>query len=356
MELVSKNKVTFVIGHLLQGGSERVVSNLSWEMSEMGMDVAILSYYAAEPVYELHPSVKLIEVQTETGSKNVLSNILFVRHIFKQRQGVIYSFIAVFNMISIVAHIGLKSKLIVADRNDPNCVPGKALIRAIRNFLYRFADCIVVQTSANADYFRKRKCRQVKVIYNPLDLFGKNGQSLKSEKKDVVVSVGRLVEQKNQEMMIKAFERVHRVLPSYKLIIYGDGDKRGELIEFIRKYALSDCIELPGNRKDIFDEISSAKLFALSSNFEGMPNSLVEAMGLGLPVISTKVSGATDLIKDRINGELVDIDDDRTLAERMIAILKDDELQIRYGEEAVKIADELSKNNITKEWILVSEI
>lgn len=349
------DKITFVVGLLLQGGAERVIANLSWEMAERGSNIVILSYYDKEPVYAIHPSIKLIKVQKETGSKNVIRNLLFMRKIFRQRKGVVYSFIAVFNMLSIIAHAGLQSKLIVADRNDPNRIPKQLFLRKLRNLLYRFSDVVVVQTGANAVYFERRIPTLVKVICNPLELGGKDGQALRTAKEDMIVTVGRLVGQKNHGMLIKAFQMAHDALPSYRLVIYGEGDRKGELEEMISYLGLSGCIDLPGNCSDIYDKISSAKLFVLTSNFEGMPNALAEAMGLGLPVVSTRVSGATDLIQNYENGELVDIDDHKELAEKMIRILRDEGLQRKYGENAKKICMGLNKKKITEEWMALNE-
>lgn len=345
------NNVTFVVGLLLQGGAERVVANLSSAMANQGKNVVILSYYDKDPAYDLHPRVRLIRVQRETRSKNIIKNIIFMRRYFRKRQGVIFSFIAVFNIVSIIAHMGLKSKLIVADRNDPNCIPESLLIRITRNYLYRFADLIVVQTKKNAVYFRKKLKTPIRIIYNPLELNGKEGQALRVAKEDLIVSVGRLMRQKNQKMMIRAFCEVHKKFPTYKLVIFGDGDFREELERLSEELGLLDYVRLPGNCTDIYDKISLARLFVISSDFEGMPNALIEAMGLGLPVISTKVSGATDLIIDGVNGELVDIGDEIQLAKRMAAILCDESLQIKYGRNAIKICDALNNKKIAEKWL-----
>lgn len=349
---MQENKnITFVVGLLLQGGAERVVVNLSGAMACQGKDVVILSYYDENSVYDLHPKVKLIKVQRETKSKNIIKNLAFIRRFFQKRQGTVYSFIAIFNMISIIAHIGLKSRLIVADRNDPNCIPADWIMRIIRNYLYRYADLIVVQTKKNAEYFRKRLKIPTKIIYNPLELNGKEGQALKTTKKNLIVSVGRLMPQKNQKMLIRAFHKVRMNFSTYQLIIFGEGDSREELEQLLEELELSDCVSLPGNCSNIYDEISFAKLFVISSDFEGMPNALVEAMGLGLPVLSTKVSGATDLIIDGVNGELVDVGNEAQLADRMMAILRDENLQNSYGKNAMKVCDNLNNKRIAEKWM-----
>lgn len=347
----TNNNITFVIGNMLQGGAERVVANLSASMAEQGLDVVILSYYDEESVYALHPEVKLIKIQRETGSDNIVKNTACIRRYFKQRQGRIYSFLALFNILSVIAHTGLKSRLIVADRNTPDKDPKRLLLRIVRNFLYRFADLIVVQTEANGEYFRRRMSVPVERIYNPLELNGRNGQALQTEKKDLIVSVGRLDLQKNHKMLLHAFQKIHTRFPTYHLVIYGEGPLRAETKRLAEELGLPDCVHMPGNCADIYDRIMPAKLFVLSSDFEGMSNALVEAMGLGLPVISTKVSGAVDLIRNGYNGELVDVGDVDMLAERMRVVLSDAELQKKYGENAVEICEMLSMEKITEQWM-----
>ena len=107
---------------------------------------------------------------------------------------------------------------------------------------------------------------------------------------------------------------------------------------------------LPGNVKDIFDKLCECEFFVLSSNYEGMPNALIEAMGLGVPIISTKVSGATDLVQDGINGLLVNVNDDNGLYDSMIKLAESEELRRDLGLEAVKIADLLNSKNICDRW------
>ena len=117
---------------------------------------------------------------------------------------------------------------------------------------------------------------------------------------------------------------------------------------------LDDKVLLPGKQKDIFDKISDAKLFVLSSDYEGMPNALIEAMCLGLPVISTKVSGANELIEDGVNGYLIDSNIDQ-LTEKMIELLDNDKLRKQFGENAVKLNSELNVDSIVDKWMEIIE-
>ena len=160
----------FFIGTLRNGGAERVVSILASKMAEQGTDTEILMYYDKPVFYEVSPKVKLTVVETETGTKSKSKNLLWLRKYFKENATVVISFLAPFNMMAIAANLGSGTPIIVADRNDPTKVPSKFVVRKTRDFLYRFADGIVVQTQKNKAYFSNSVQRKSSVIYNPVDL------------------------------------------------------------------------------------------------------------------------------------------------------------------------------------------
>ena len=132
-------KYVFFIGTLNQGGGERVVSILTRKMRQDGLPVEILIYHDEDPFYTLHPDVKLVRVKAQTGSNNILKNLLWMRRYLCKNAKVVISFLAPFNMLALVATAFLKLPVIVADRNDPRFVPGNPLVRKVRDILYRFA-------------------------------------------------------------------------------------------------------------------------------------------------------------------------------------------------------------------------
>jgi len=274
-----------------------------------------------------------------------------MRKYFRDNAKEIISFLAPFNMVSIVASFGLNIPIIVADRNDPREVPGNSILRKARDFLYRFAEGIVLQTEYNRIYFSQAVQQKSRVVYNPVDLDEKAGLALRVEKKKRVVSVGRLMPQKNQQMLLSAFAAVWEKHPDYELTIYGDGPERERLQGKIEQMGLQKCVFLPGSVQNVFDEIADSELFILSSNYEGMPNALIEAMCIGLPVISTRVSGATDLIEHGQNGLLIDVGDEVGLTLAMEKILDDAVFGKQLAENATKINEQLEVGKITSQWV-----
>lgn len=350
-----EKKITYFADSLGSGGAQRVISLLTQQSAQMGIPVEIVLYYDSEPFYSIHPDVQITYVERETKSKNLLKNILWLRRYFLNQSDIVISFLAQFNMIALAALFGTGIPVIVADRNDPRFMPKQAPVRMVRNWMYHLADTVVVQTQHNKAYFSKKLQNKCKIIYNPVDLQEKRGLALRTEKKHRIVSVARLMKQKNQLMLIEAFGQIKKDFPEYSLTIYGDGPFRDELEKRIAELGLSDSVMLPGKVQNVFACIADAELFVLSSNFEGMPNALIEAMCLGLPVISTKVSGATDLIEHGKNGMLTDVGDVRKLAECMERMLRDVELRQNCAREAVGLNDMLETAQIIEQWTICIE-
>lgn len=341
----------FFIGTLGNGGAERVVSILASKMAEEGMDVEILTYYDKPVSYEINEKVKISVMEKITVNRNKIKNLFEIRKYFKKNAQVVISFLAPFNMMAIAANLGTGIPMIVADRNDPSKVPSNKIMRKSRDFLYCFADGVVVQTQKNKAYFSKTVQKKSEVIYNPVNLKEYAGISLNLEREKTIVTAGRLMPQKNQEMMIRAFKTVADKYPEYQLIIYGKGPSRDYLEQLILKLELEGNVKLPGNTTRLHDCIRTAGMFVLSSDYEGMPNALIEAMCLGLPVISTKVSGATDLIKDHENGILTELNDQAELEKAMLELIENPVLAEKLAKNAVALNNELDLSKIMNQWI-----
>lgn len=348
---MENKRYIFFDGNMGSGGAERVITLLSNHMIENNENVEILTYQHAKMFFPIDERVKVHSVCDECKSKSIVSRLKWMRKYIKNNGDCLISFLAPYNMLALVATRGLKVEVIVADRNDPRFVPEKKPVRLIRDLLYKFADKIVCQTDSNKSYFGKVIRRKCSVIPNPVNLPEQwKRAALVSETKKKIVSVGRLKPQKNQCMLIKAFAEFHKKYSDYSLVIYGEGPMRNELIALSEQLGVSDSVDFPGNESDIFAKISDATMFVLSSNYEGMPNALLEAMCISLPVISTKVSGAVDLIKDGENGLLVDCGNVNELTQAMIRMASDDNLRNRCAKNAGEINETLSIEAVSAQW------
>ncbi len=344
-------KCAFFIGSMEGGGAEKVVKNLSSKMIRDGYTVKVILYYERDFFYLLDEGVEIIEIEKNTGTKNVFVNTLWFRkYLIDAKIDMLISFLAVFNILAVIATAYTKIPIIVADRNDPSKVPGNVILRMCRNVVYNFANGVILQSEHNREYFSKRVQKKSKVIYNPLIIGENAGKALTVKKEKCIVSIGRLIPQKNQKILIKAFVQFQKNHPEYILIIYGEGSERKMLERYIADNNMEKNVFLPGQKKDVLNEILGAEVFVLSSNYEGMPNALAEAMGVGLPVISTKVSGATDLIIDGENGLLININDVDELYLALERYAADSELRNKCAKRAAEIIELLSVDKIVKQW------
>lgn len=342
-------EITFFLGTMSEGGAERVVANLANELVS-DYPVSIVTYYKDEICYSLNEKVKLIAIEEKTSTKSKRYNSLWLRRYVKRNTRILISFLAPFNIFALLSCAFTKVPIIVADRNDPRVVPSKRIVRFLRNLLYLFSKKVVVQTEKNKDYFSNCLQKKIVIIPNPINVGAYAGSALQSKHDKVIISVGRLMPQKNFILLISAFEIVHSKYCDYRLIILGEGPERIHLEKIIKEKRLTNCISLPGKTNKVFDELQKAELFVLSSNFEGMPNALIEAMSLGLPVVSTAVSGATDLIQNNWNGILVPVENVSDLADAMVFLLDNKNEAEKMATNASEINKSLSIETITRKW------
>lgn len=350
---LKKQKLIIVCGNLSHGGAERVISVLSDKLLDSFESIEILTWREGSVFYQFDSRIKIISIIAANRSSNILSNIYWFRkYILKTKPYAVLSFLAPFNILTQFSLLRTSIPVLVADRNDPLYDCPNKFWRKVRNYFYSLSNGVCVQTLKNKEYFSKVIQNKTKVIYNPVfiskELIGK---ALQVEKKKYIVSIGRLTKQKNQELLLQAFEKIYKLYPEYRLIIYGEGELRDYLELKIREMHLENGVELPGVREDVHFLILDAEVFVLSSDYEGMPNVLIEAMCLGLPCISTRVSGSTELISDSKNGLLVDTGDCESLTKSLLYLLENKDKADEMAAEAVKIANELNLETIVGEWV-----
>lgn len=335
------------------GGAERVLSVLSDSfVAEFG-HIKMFLWLDIPIFYSMNSNIEIINITKECRSNNHFIKMKWFReYIKKNKPDLLLSFLAKSSVSVILSTLGLGCRIVVAERNDPRNLKGGFIMKAIRDFLYNKAFGILEQTPNNKEYFKGTKYTKTYVIYNPVFLNDNEiGIGLSSEKKDQIVSVGRLTDQKDQIMLIKAFSIFLKAHPTFILKIFGEGELRSRLTQVIKEMGLENKVFLEGNVKDVVSNIKNSKAFALSSKFEGMPNALIEAMCVGIPVVSTKVSGAIDLIQDTKNGLLVDIGNYNQMAYALSCIIENEQLAYSMAKNASKLYRQLSVDNISKKWV-----
>lgn len=357
-------KIMFVIDTMTKGGAERVVANLTSYLAKK-YDITIITVYNTECAYELNENVKfytLDESKTDIyhkTKKNMIGKaIKFIKRIKNLNQykkewqpNIIVSFLPLSNFITLFSNMFYKVKTIISVRNDPEREYNNKTYKFLMNWLYPKTDGIVFQTKEAKAYFKESIQKKSEIIPNPIheDFIGK---FYTGKREKVIVSVGRLEEQKNHKILIEAFNNILNKHPEYKLIIYGDGKLKDDLTNFAAELNLQEKVLLPGSSKNIKEKIYNAEMFVLPSLYEGMPNALMEAMALGMPVISTDCpcGGPRYLIKNNVNGILVPVDNSREIEKAINKIIEDREFAKKIGENAHNICDTLAPSKINKKW------
>lgn len=322
-------KIFFYINSLCHGGAERVICNLASQFADDGNECVLITSFSDECEYALNEKVKRVSLYDKPLKGKISRNIKLVKRIRKYlKEGnpdVIVSFMAEPNFRTIVAARGLSVKTIISVRNDPNKEYPNFIFRFLAKSLYKRADGVVFQTEDAKSWFPKKIQEKSKIIYNQVDdvFFQTRYDGVRRN----IVTTGRLVPQKNHELLIRAFALIADKVDD-DLYVYGEGELRGKLESLVKELNLEKRVFLPGVIQDVANTIKSAKLFVLSSNYEGMPNALMEAMALGLPCIATDCpcGGARALFGCEMKNCLVGINDEQLLAAKMYEFCNKDDL------------------------------
>lgn len=354
-------KISFVTSTLTSGGAERVISLLANNFAERGYEVEMIALTSISPdYYSLNPKVNFIHA--DKVSKGGLLGELwwFRRHIKKEQPDVVIAFMEAVYEFVLLALLGTKVPVISSERKDPATLG--PLRKFLRWILLPTATAHVVQTQHIKQYYNQRIQKKTHIIYNPVNervfetLYDNDDDNpefkIKDERLNRIISVGRLYPQKNQKMMIEAFAQISERYPDWKLVIYGEGPERDSLESLVSnlKSQVSSRISLPGRCETVIEEVAKSKVFCLSSDYEGMSNAMIEALCVGTPVISTRVSGTDELIRDKENGLLVDIGDTEGLAQALEKLLSNQELREKIGKEGQKLATLFKTDTIVDQW------
>lgn len=348
-------KILFYINVLHNGGAERVISILANYFNKKGYQVVVVNSYPVENEYYLDKEIRHIYLNQSRVKGSFLARnirqIIILRKIIKEfNPAFSISFMAEPNFRNIIATIGLKTKTILSVRNDPAREYYNFLLQYLSKFLFRLSDGIVFQTNDAMRFFSNKIHLKSKVIFNPVnDIFFTENEVINVIKSNKIISVGRLESQKNFELLINAFSKICNS-SNLLLYIYGEGSERSKLQKLIDSLNLSNRVFLLGNVKDIVHCLKDARLFVLSSNYEGMPNALMEAITLGIPCISTDCpcGGPRELLDKRF---LVPIDDVDSLSKIMEDVTSN-EILLQNMSSSNKIKSRTFKiDYIGQEWI-----
>lgn len=360
-------KILFIIYSLGNGGAERVTASLANRMVALGhkVTIAVLAGDTASP-YEIDQRVRLLALDLAAASGNMLAS---VRNLGRRTAAISRLLqqerpdLAIGMMVTSAVLLGLArhpagTTIVGSERAYPPAMPLPALWWLLRRFVYARLDRVVAQNGEIADWIREHtRARQVRVIGNPVSLLPATqpaiapAQSIPADAQ-LVVSVGRLAEEKRFGHLLDAFAGICTGPDNRHLAILGEGPLRAELEARIGEAGLAGRIHLPGHVGNPRAWLERADLFAMSSRFEGMPNAMMEAMAHGLPVVSYDFkSGPRDLIDHGRNGLLVADGDIAGLAAAMAQLLDSPAQRQAMGRAATEILARFDPDKVAEQWL-----
>ena len=352
-----KDKILFVNSRLSDGGAERVMTLLANEFANHYDVSMILVREKREEIYQLDSRIE--KIQLEYGNSGTirrqLKRVLYVRKYIREIDpNLVISFVEDINVVTLLACIGLNKKIIVSERCNPKSNIGfvGTFVRSfIQKFIYLLADKVIFQTEYAKSCFSLKIQKRSVVIPNPVN--PEIPEPYTGMRNKEIVAVGRYEKQKNFPMLIEAFAKFVKEHLDYKLTIYGEGPLRSEYKLLLNELGISEKVNLAGYVSDVNNKMKSAMMYVSSSDYEGISNSMIEALAMGVPTICTDcpVGGARMMINDGKNGLLTPVGDVESLYEAMSKVADDEKLTQVLAENAIKIRENYSIEKIFKMWL-----
>jgi len=336
-----KKHIALFLPSLRGGGAEKVMVNLALGFVEQGLKVDLVLAKAEGPYLSRVPEeVRVVDL----GARRVLYSLPgLVRYLRRERPQAMLSALNYANIVAIWAKLlaRVQTHLVVSEHNTLSCSTQNAssvrvkLLPLLIKIFYPYADAVVAVSHGVAEdliTMTGLPMEKVKVIYNPVitpELFAKAEEPLdhpwfRPGEPPVVLGVGRLTKQKDFPTLIRAFALVRKERPA-RLMILGEGEERPKLETLARELGIEEDFVLPGFVENPYKYMKRASAFVLSSRWEGLPTVLIEALALGVPVISTNCpSGPAEILEHGKWGCLVPVGEPHLLARAILEILQND--------------------------------
>ena len=348
-------RITFVISTIERGGgAEKVCAFLAGALQERGYRVSIQLLMKSNKLnYPVKDGVNILPPPCfRFGIYGAIVHFLIRCFLHRNFPDCVISFLEPANVFAAILARFTGVRTILTERANPKIGPrDPRCIKRIRDNLSRIAK-YVMQTERCAEKFHEYlpvKPEQLVVIYNPVESHFSPDNS--REGSNILLAVGRLYYQKGYNRMLRIFAAIHPLFPEKKLIICGSGPEEWRLKALAKKYSIEDSVFFPGNVKDPGEYCRKAEVFLMTSHYEGMPNAMLEAYANGCPAISFDFDfGASDIIKNEINGLLIPQDDEKAFEKALIRYLKDPGLRDKFVRNIPQTLKKFSPEAIVTQW------
>ncbi|TCU62126.1 glycosyltransferase involved in cell wall biosynthesis [Novosphingobium sp. PhB57] len=347
----STMRIAILASGLGAGGAEQVIAQLAHHWCAAGHTVDVIAFDRPEdPVFHRLPQpVTLHRLGGGSGFAGMAGRVAALRRVLQARQPQVFvSFLTKNNLIAALATLGTPTRLVCAERNNPERQGTHPLWNLLLRLLYRRADAIVCQTAAVRRCFPAAVLAKLVTIANPVpapDVMRAEGEVKR------LCAVGRLTHQKGFDLLVQAFAAVAPLWPDWRLDIWGEGPERAALEAQVSALGLEGRVLLRGLSPRPRAWVEEAGIFVLSSRYEGFPNVLGEAMAAGLPAIAADCDfGPADMVEHGRSGLLVASEDTAALSQAMAGLIADPLARSRMGAEAAEAMARFQPARILQQW------
>ena len=357
--------VALVIGDLRGGGTQRVLTRLANDWATRGLRVCVITLAeSAGDKYKLHPAVDRMALKSVGASRSkIVALISNARRLFRLRRAlrltnapVIVSFLTATNVLTILASAGLAARVVVSERNDPEKQQLRWPWPLLRRWSYAHAHVVTANTRGALEWLRSF-VPDSKLLLVPNPVSQPAVAVCHSDRKKVILNIGRLSHQKAQDILIKAYAEVIENAPDWRLTIVGSGPEKAQLHELASVLGIADRVRWIEWTDDVDSLYRSSSIFVLPSRYEGTPNVLLEAMSHGLPAVVTNASpGPLEYVVDDATGLVVSPDDVDQLVNALMRMATSDKLRQRLGASARSKVAQFDMAAVEEAWAEVLDI
>ena len=354
---IKLKKICFVIESMQGGGAQKNLYYLINTLRKNKNKIYLLTFSnKTKDIFIFSKDIQRSFLPLEQNSisflkkiSNNLKRLKSLRKFFNEKDfDIVISFLTTTNILTIISTLGLRSKVIISERNDPKRQEINFFWRILRNFFYKYCDLLTFNSKNSRDYFLKI-CPNHKVKYIPNFVYVMHKKPLKRKRK-FMLAVGRLHIQKGFDILIKAFSIFFKNNKNYDLIILGAGDERKNLEKKIKELKLENNIFLPGYLNP-YPYYNACSLYISSSRYEGVSNATLEAMQYKVPIIITDTQiGMFDYLKDN-HSALFASTTPESLAEKIKIIIDSKKIKKKISLNAYNSINKVDNKKIEEMWV-----
>ena len=336
-------------------GAEIMCENLTYQLQKLGHEVTVISMYNFHSAITERLEKSGVEVRYMNKKSGIdFSQILKMKKLFKEiRPDVVHTH-------RYCAQYAIPAAILAGVKRRVHTVHNIAqkenitMARKLNKFFFKFCSLVpvalsdLIRNSIVEEYgFEDEK---IPVIFNGIDLLKcvpKEEYSITGNFK--ILHIGRFSEQKNHIGLIKAFHEFYKSHSDSELWLIGDGEKRPEIEQYVNENGMASCVKFLGLQSNVYGFLQEADIFVLPSNYEGIPITLIEAMGTGLPIVATNVGGVSDMLKNGENAIIIKNDIDE-IVKSFEDYYNDKQKRETYGKKAKERAIAFSAETMAEKY------